>query len=291
MTLRSPWVRGPVYLAVFLGVFAVTLWTLLPYPEIARNAEARLHDVLGLHARVEGLAPGPFPGLEARRVRVGPGEGLAEEIELTEVKLRVPLSRLLRAAPVVEVEALALGGTVTASYPLRRGTGTGTQASWSGVDLGRLPRSAEFAGLPVEGKTSGELHVRDPLAGPEEIEGRLTATLTGVRLGPGRAMGLPAPELVLGDGRVRASAEGGKVEVETAQFEGGDLGVEFTGSLLVREDATRSLVNGVLSLLPNDKASQDLALVFAIFPGARGSDGRYTARVRGSLAAPRLVKR
>ncbi len=50
-------------------------------------------------------------------------------------------------------------------------------------------------------------------------------------------------------------------------------------------------MNGVLSLRPNPRLAQELALVFAVFPGAKASDGRYTARVRGSLGAPRLLAR
>ena len=69
------------------------------------------------------------------------------------------------------------------------------------------------------------------------------------------------------------------------------LATNLTGSVLLREDLTRSLVNGILTLRPNEQTARDLGLLFALFPGGKGSDGRYTARVRGSLGAPRLLKR
>jgi type II secretion system protein N len=107
----------------------------------------------------------------------------------------------------------------------------------------------------------------------------------------GKAYGIKVPEVAMGDGRVRVSAEEGKIDVEGVTFEGGDLGVDFKGSLLLREDVSRSLINGVLSLRPSDKVAKELAMLFALFPTAKASDGRYTARVRGSLDSPRLLKR
>ncbi len=288
MNRRSPWLLIPAAALLFAVVYAATLWRGFPYPELARNAEARLRRQ-GIPAKIEGLGPGPFPGLSARKVTLGPTEDLPGAVELTEVRMRLSLGRLFSGRVVVEGTATGLGGDLGATYPL---TGRGVvAATWSGIDLGDLPRGAALAGLPVAGRTSGEAEVTLPVATPDTLEGRATATLSAVQLGSGAVYGLPVPQLLLGTGRLRLVAADGRLEIEEADFEGGDLGIEFAGTVTLREDAARTQVNGVLSLTPNEKAARELGLAFALFPGVQGSDGRYTARLRGSLAAPRLVKR
>ncbi|MBE0618641.1 MAG: type II secretion system protein GspN, partial [Proteobacteria bacterium] len=203
--------------------------------------------------------------------------------------LTVPLLPLFRGDPGVAVTARSLGGEVHAQFGL---TGSPrTAATWEGLDLARLVLPPTLAELPLAGSAAGEFDADFDRGNPIQTEGRADLVFRGVKIGPGKAMGFPVPEVDLGNGRIRLASQGGKLEVESAVFEEGSLGIEFTGSVLLRPDTARSLVNGLLSLRPNEQLSQELALVFAVFPGAKSSDGRYTARVRGTLGAPRLLAR
>lgn len=279
---------GILYVAFTLAVYVVGLWLVFPYPELARNIENRLHDE-GVEVEIRDLEPGVFPGLSSRRVTFRPQSEAEWNFELSDVRLRLPLTRLVRGDRALELTARVLGGTLDALA--RQGDREHLEANWEDLDISRLSLPQDLRELPLLGQISGSLEAElDPTA-PAQVTGTLRATLTRLKIGPGKAKGIPVPEIDLGEGKVVATSQDGKVEVETAQLTGGDLGVEFKGNLLLREDPARSLVNGVLSLSPNEKAAKDLALLFAVFPGAKGSDGRYTARLGGSLAAPRLRRR
>ncbi len=285
---RTGALRSAGYAAFTVAIFLVSLWQVFPYAELARRAEERLRQA-DVAVRIDGLGPGPFPGLAARRIRLelnGPG-GAA--LAFQDVRTRIPLLGLARGRGVVEFQARTLGGTVQGSADV-----TGARSatvSVQGVDLGQIPLPEPVEELALSGTLTAQVDLTIDREAPEQSSGRLESTLRGVRIEAGKARGIPVPSVSLGDGRIRASSEAGKLEVETLTFENGDVGVEFSGSVLLRADVSRSLVNGLLSLRPNEKASQDLALLFAMFPGPRASDGRYTARVRGSLTSPRLVTR
>ncbi|MEW6489790.1 MAG: type II secretion system protein GspN [Thermodesulfobacteriota bacterium] len=285
--LRRRILKGLGYTVFTVAVFLLSLWWLLPYPELALSLERQLA-AQGVAARIEGLGPGTFPGVRARKVRVAPGENPAWGIDLHDARVGAPLLGLLRAKPTIELAALSLGGELTAQVSLARASRAAL--AWQDVDLSRLRPPPGAWELPLSGRFSGQV---DAVLQPDatQTSGRAELVFQGARIGTGTAWGFPVPEVGLGTGRVRLSADGGKLEVESAVFEDGDLGVELSGSVLLRADAARSLVNGLLSLRPDERLSRELGLLFAMFPGARGSDGRYTARIRGTLGAPRLLAR
>lgn len=285
--LRSRILRGLGYALFTVGAFLVALWWLLPYPELARTLERRLA-TQGVAARIEGLGPGTFPGVRAQKVRLAPEDNPEWAIDLHDARVGIPLLALARADATVQLGALALGGEVTARVALARTPKV--SLAWEGFELSRLRPPPGTWELPLTGRSSGQV---DAVLQPDatQTSGRAELVFQGARIGAGTAWGFPVPEVGLGNGRVRLSAEAGKVEVESAVFDDGDLGVEVSGSVLLRPDASRSLVNGLLSLRPDERLSRELGLLFAVFPGARGSDGRYTARVRGTLGAPRLLAR
>jgi type II secretion system protein N len=280
--------KGLGYGLFAVGIYALALWWLFPYPELARKIEAELR-LAGVAAQVEGLGPGPFPGLKARRIRVSPEDQPWGTFDLDDTRMRLSPAAALSGKWVVELVAKVMGGRVETSYTL--GDRPTIQATYQGIDLGQLPLPPAVGELPISGSVSGRLDAELSPEEPERITGQLDTTLGAIKLGAGKVSGLPVPEVSLGEGTIQMSAKNGKVEIATAAFEGGDLGIDFKGSVLLRERFSRSLVNGVLSLRPNDRIAKELAVLFAVFPGQKASDGRYTARVRGNLDAPRLVKR
>lgn len=279
---------GILYTVFTLAVYVVGLWLLFPYPELARNVEDRLRSE-GVEVAIQNLGPGTFPGIAARRVTFRPAPESEWKFELADARLRLPPTRLVRGDRALELTARVLGGTLEALA--RRGPRDRIEATWEDLDLSRLSLPHDLQELTLLGQISGSLDAEVDPAAPAQVSGTLRASISRLKIGPGKAKGVPVPEIALGEGKILATSQEGKVEVETAQLTGGDLGVEFKGNLLLREDPARSPVNGLLSLLPNEKASKDLALLFAVFPGAKGSDGRFTARLSGSLAAPRLRRR
>jgi len=285
---RGSFARGIGYALFTVAAFTLFLWWLLPYAEIARNVEARL-EAEGVSAEIAGLGPGVFPGMRARSVRVGSPGGSEVGLEFQDVRAGVPLLGLVRGQVAVQFRASTLGGTLQGKVSL--GGKHDVSAVWEGIELSRLPLPPEAAELPLAGRSAGEIEGVVDAGNPMQSSGRAEVRFQAVKLGAGKAAGFPVPEILLGNGRIKVAGEGGKLEVESGSFEDGDLGIEVSGNVLLRPDYARSLVNGMLSLRPNEKAAQELALLFAVFPGGRASDGRYTARVRGTLGAPRLLAR
>ncbi len=283
------WWAVPGYAAFFMAAFVFFLWRELPYPEIARSLENRLRG-RGAEISIRGLGPGAFPGMRAERVRVRmPGAGNTI-LEFTDVEVRPALGSLVRAHPEVEVKARAMGGPVRVR--IHAGDRVEVRAEWSEWDLGRLPLPRDLAGLALGGSTEGHLEVADVRASPTRVEGRAEVRLWDLRIGPGKVRGFPVPGLTLGEGVLRLRASRGRVKIEEARIEGGDVGVVLSNATVaLRQPFSRSLVNGLLTVSPNEKARRELALLFALFPGGAGSDGRYTARVRGTLGRLRLLRR
>jgi len=285
---RGRLVRGAAYTLFTVAAFVLFLWWMLPYGEIARNAETRL-GAQGLSAQISDLGPGAILGVRARSVLLGPVDGPKTGLELQDVRAWVPLLDLVRGQIAVRFRAEALDGNLQGRVSLRGNREV--TATWEGLDLSLLPLPVEASELPLAGRSAGELDAVVDGANLLQSSGRAEIRFQGVKLGAGKAMGFPVPEILLGKGQVKLSGDGGKLEVASGTFEDGDLGIEFSGNVLLRPDVARSLINGLLALRPAEKAAQELALLFAVFPGGRASDGRYTARVRGSLGAPRLLAR
>ena len=292
MADHSPWkkriLHGSGYLLVALTAYLIALWQLLPYAEVGRRVEADLR-AQGIGVEIQGLGPGSFLGCSASTVNLFNPELPDLRWQLTNVDLRLLPQRLLTGERAAGLRAVTLGGVLetTALWqnpPL-------LDARWRDLQLSRLTLPTPIQELPVVGQTSGSLRTTIDPSNPSRADGTLEAQLQGVRIGAGKVQGIPVPEVQLGDGTLSVRVADGKVEVAAAEFKNGDLEISFTGSVLLREDLPRSLVNGILTLRPSEQAAKDLALAFALFPGAKGSDGRYTARVRGSLGAPKLLKR
>jgi type II secretion system protein N len=291
--MATPVFRGRIPRGIAYGLFALAaflffLWWMLPYPEIARNAEARLR-AQGISAQILDLGPGSFPGVRARAVRLGPLTSPETSLELSDVRASIPLLGLVSGRMDVRFRAETLGGTLQGRVAVAGNRAV--EASWEGLELSRIPLPPEVSEVPLTGRSDGQLEAVVDADNPLQSSGKAEIRFQGVKVGAGKAMGFPVPEVLLGNGQLKLAGEGGKLEVENGVFQDGDLGIEFSGNLLLRPDVARSLVNGILSLRPAEKAAQELALLFAVFPGGRASDGRYTARVRGTLGAPRLLAR
>ena len=292
MTHAPSWrrrlLRSSGYLTLFLATYLVALWQLLPYQEIGHRLEAALH-AQGIGAEVRGLGPGSVLGCAADALTLYPTDLPDLRWQLTGLNLRPLPQHLLSGEAAVALSAGSLGGQIEATALWQQHPQIDVR--WQDLLLTDLPLPPAADGLPLAGRVSGTLQGAADPANPARANGALQAELRDVAIGAGKVQGIPVPAVRLGDGALRVRTADGKVEIETAEFKNGDLELSFTGSVILRDDLSRSLVNGMLTLRPNEQAAKDLALLFALFPGPKGSDGRYTARVRGSLGAPRLLKR
>ncbi|GAB4262339.1 MAG: hypothetical protein Kow0092_12640 [Deferrisomatales bacterium] len=276
------------YAVVALAAYVVSVVWFFPYPELSRRVERRAR-AQGIALEIKDLGPGWLPGLLARRVRAARLDHPDAAVEVEEVRLRLVPVRWLRGERTLRVQGRTFGGAVDVRFtPGDRST---VQAAWDRLDLARLPVHSALAELPLAGRASGTLDLQLESRRVEQLTGRLAATFTDLKIEAGTVQGFPVPPVSLGDGLARAVSRDGKVDVQTLKFQGGDLEVDFKGNILLRNDLSRSLISGLLSLRPDEKAAKELGLLFAMFPSSRSSDGRYTAKIRGSLTRPRLSKR
>ncbi|GAB6062074.1 type II secretion system protein GspN [Deferrisoma palaeochoriense] len=279
---------GAGYALLFLAAFVFFLWRSLPYRDIASALAGRL-ERHGIGVELSGVGPGGALGVRADRARITPPRA-AVTLSFAEAQAWPDWARVIRGDPAVRFHARFAGGTVEGTFGAA--SPAFLELAWDGVALDRIPKPPPWHELPLGGTSRGRLEVDDLRARLVEATVSARADFSAVRLGPGKVRGVPVPEVALGDGKVDLRIAEGKADVREARFQGGEVEVLLNGaSVLLRRPLGRSLVNGMLTLAPNEKAREDLALLFALFPGAPGSDGRYTARIRGSLQAPRLLRR
>ena len=285
---RRRLLRSGGYLTLFLVTYLVALWQVLPYEEVGHRVEAALR-TQGIGAEVRGLGPGGVLGCAADALTLYPLDLPDLRWQLTGLNLRLLPQRLLTGEGAVALSGASLGGQIEATAQWQQPPRIDVR--WQDLLLAELPLPPAADGLLLTGRVSGTLQADADPASPTRADGTLQAELRDVAIGAGKVQGIPVPAVRLGDGALRVRTADGKMEIEDAEFKNGDLEFSFTGSVILRDDLPRSLVNGMLTLRPNEQAAEDLALLFALFPGPKGSDGRYTARVRGSLGGPRLLKR
>jgi type II secretion system protein N len=281
--LRRRWLLPTLGLAaIALFIFVVTLRAFFPYPELARAMEARLR-TQGLEAKFLGVGPYGAAGVRAQSLQLGPVGSPERRTEFLSPKAHFSLGGLLRMKLGVDLVANACGGTLEAFVPL---TGPRlVQARWTGVDLRRLPLSADLAALGLRGRANGKVEANLGALQQPGLAGTLELTIEDAKLGPGSMAGMPLPGVSLGNGQLHLIARDGRLELEALKFDGGNLDVRLTGAMSLREPFPTNPVEGVLSLRPDNKALRDLGLLFAFFPGSRTPDGTYTARVGGSLGS------
>ena len=264
--------------------YLLALHFLFPYGELKRWTESQLRSA-GLEARLDGLGPGLVFGLKASSVQIAPVGAPERATEFRDVRVTMSFLSLLTFRPRVLLEAQAMGGAVDARWAL--GKQRGLTLRWTGVDLGRAPFPASFATLGLRGRSTGALDAQLP--SPElpgsRLSGTLAATITQARLGPGTLGGFPLPGVPLGSGQFQFKADRGRVAVQAARFEGGELDASFTGTLDVPPDGSRIGVDGTIRLLPRGKAADDLGFLLAFLPSARRSDGSYLSRLGGRVGS------
>jgi type II secretion system protein N len=279
------WVWPAVATAAFaLALFLVSLRYLFPYEDVAHWIEAKLRTA-GFEAKVEGLGPGTLAGVQARSIALSPSGITDRKTELRDVSLRLSLLSLLRLRPKVVLEAEGMGGTLRALVTLREPMEV--EAQWENLDLTRAPLPPEIYSLGLGGRFTGTVQSTLPRSAPggAELTGTLDGRVAGAKLGPGSLLGLPLPGVSLGAGQLQLRAAQGRIQVQTARFEGGNLDLSFSGRIDLAQGERKGAVQGLLSLRPRGRTEEDLGFLLAFLPGPRASDGTYTAQLGGSFGA------
>lgn len=285
LLVRKHWVRPLLAtLAGTTAAYLVALHFLFPYGELKRWTESQLRTA-GLEAKLEGLGPGPVFGLRAASVRLAPLGAPERAAEFRDVRVTMSLWSLVTFRPRVVLTAQGLGGTMEGRWGL--GKQRSLSLRWTGVELAHAPFPSDVAALGLRGRSTGTLDAELP--SPElpgsRLSGALDATVAEARLGPGSLGGFPLPGVSLGTGQFHGKAARGRIDVQAARFDGGELDASFTGTLDPSPDGSPAAVNGTIRLLPKGRAAEDLAFLLNFFPSAHGSDGAYVSRLGGRLGS------
>lgn len=270
--------------AVICVAYTVAMHYLLPYPDIKRWVETQFRTA-GVDAKLDGFGPGPLFGLQAQSILLTPVGTPERRTEFRDVRVSLSFLSMLMFQPAVSLSADAMGGTLDARWSL--GKHRDLKMRWTGVDLGKAPISPDVAALGLRGRSTGSLEASlpSPDAPGSRLSGSLDATVTDAKLGPGSMNGFPLPGVTLGGGQFHLTAKQGRVNVQAARFEGGDLDAYFSGTVDLPPDGSPGAVDGTLTLRPRGRAVEDLGFLLAFLPGGRGSDGAYTSHVGGRVGS------
>lgn len=276
--------KGILYATLFAGVFIYSLWRCFPYADAAGYISQLLKQK-GLIVSINDIEPGRFPSLSIASLKISKEKTPWSTVEFKNIKAEIPLSDIFRRQLSAKIQTSTMGGKINAkltainSAPL-------IDLSWTSLDLSQFPRPPILSEVAVAGLSSGRLETAIDASTIEKLGGLITSDFSGTKLGPGRIMGIPVPQISLGHGKLNLSGDKGEIQIKTASFEGGDLGINFDGDVRLRNDLPKSLIYGNLELRPEPKLDKDLSLALGMLGIAKASDGTYKTRVRGRLAAP-----
>jgi type II secretion system protein N len=231
-----------------------------------------------------------FKGYELTGLRIAPAEadGHPPYLECSHLWVRPALGALVRGNPyAIQMSADLYGGTALGEARLADGNLVGN-LQWQGIDVARY---RTLTALLDEGQLSGKI------SGQFEFEARgdnLTVgqgngevSVEGIGLVEAKIGGFSVPELHFRQTKLKFGIRSGRLEVQDLNATG-DLNVQGSGQIVLREPAQDSVLNLRGTLLPTATTPDALKAVLALIPRAPGAKPDAPMTVTGTLAHPRV---
>ena len=270
----SPWALGAAGVLVTLIAFLCGFALFFPAESLRPRLEAE-GAKRGLRLTI-GRLESTFPlGLAAKEVVIRSNAKESVGVKVERLTLTPAWSRLLLGQAAIAYDASLLGGRIMGSMQ-RPGPLTlqGEGISWRGA----LP--GQSGGTLVAQDCGGDLSV----FWPPQADEALLLSLDCAQASVEALLGAKEP-LLLGSISLKGSGKGKDLRLTTLTANGGQLGIDGNGTILLNEPIGRSLLNLNLTLRGNPGLNPTLAELLAAFvPPA--ADGTSHLRMTGTLAAP-----
>ncbi len=261
---RRSWVLYGIYTLVLFLVFIVTTF---PHDILVRRAL----EMVPQNTVVVGIDATRFAwwnGWEVQGLRVNAvplTEGAPALVELTRLQLRPDWGSWMRG----RFSSIALWGDLyggTADGRIAYGAGDppsiAAQLQWSGVEVQRYPALTTWLDEGrVSGTIAGWFDAQVVSGGRPEGEGELFLQQAGIS--GGKIMGFTVPELAVDDAKSKFVLQGDRLELQDVHLTGGEIDVQLSGFISLREPLGQSIPNLKLSIQKLPETLRPLVAVFA----------------------------
>ncbi|OGR07708.1 MAG: type II secretion system protein GspN [Deltaproteobacteria bacterium RIFOXYB12_FULL_58_9] len=257
-------------------------------------------DHVSLH-RLSGISA------EGVKIRKANDTGEVLELEVDEVTARLQLLSLLlfKVSTRVDVE---IGEGGISALVTKTDDAVEIDLEIDAFDLAAVPALSKMAGLPLRGEIAGDLTVsvgfgsqgkgKTPLANqnqiaPERSEGEGKIEVKGLSFGPGAVAGFTIPTAVsLGEIAIGLEMKRGRAELTSLEQSGGDLSLQGTGSVNLRQSLRMSNLDTCLKLKVDESFSKkhpklDSALQLAQVRFKKDGNGFINIKLGGKLTSPK----
>jgi type II secretion system protein N len=319
--LTNAWAKIPVWARralvypsfFFFWFFVFCYWT-FPYARVRdfliQKAEyeegpgGRLQPT-GWDLAIVELSPSWVTGIELQgvRVRKAPEEegGRALDLSIPQATARVGLVSTLLGSPALSFDAEVAGGRVAGEVELEDDALRALDLEIEDLRLRRLGGYTRVMGLPLSGTLTGTIDMTFP-EDPQQTEGEIHATVTGLKLGDGESRlelprmrdGLTVDPIGAGDVALEIVTSQGAGEVRRLSARGPHLALDGSGSIHFATPLSLSRVDVLLAAQFTDaykSSSPRTQALFALLEGnpmvrsARTPEGKLQLRIRGSIGS------
>lgn len=318
MTPRvKKWLAWTGYPLAYLCLLAFFARLTFPFDRLRDRVvgEFNAQQAPSARLRIEDMSGYWLAGVEASKIELTqipkgkPGQPVPDAkpktTRIDSAHVSVSLLRALFGTTAISFGADAFGGELSGKV-----TSSSSEQNYDldleKLDVGQVPFLDELVGLPMKGMLAGQTDLTLPDKNWAKSEGKVEFTITGLRVGDGKAKVLNAialPEINVGSVDFSAAVTAGRLKVDKLAAKGNDLDLGVDGGIRLRDPLGTSLLDLTLKFKFSDKYRNKNDTTRALL-GAPGStspglfeltpqvqrskrqDGYYGWRIGGTLDHP-----
>ena len=282
--------RALLYIGYTTLLFVVFLLRTFPYDPLIKRL---LSSVNSGAVVVEYKEPSFawLKGLEISNLRVvstNTEDGHPPFLECGHFWVRPAFGALVRGNPyAVQVRADLYGGAALGEIRYTAGNLVGN-LQWQDVELGRYRTLTSLLDEgQVAGRVSGQFDFEARGTNLNSGQGNGEVTIDAASLTVAKISGFTVPDLHLRQTKVKFTIHSGRLEVQEFNA-AGDVSVQGSGQVVVRDPLQESVLNLRATLLPTPTTPDALKALLALIPRAPGAKPDAPVTVTGTLARPRF---
>ncbi len=282
---RTTW----LYIGYTAVLFVIFLIVTFPHELLVRRALSSVNQgTVAVEFNAATFAW--FKGYELTGLRIAStaADGRLPYLECSRLWIRPALSALVRGNPyAVEVSADLYGGTARGEARLAEGNLVGN-LQWQGIDVARYRTLTSLLDEgQLAGKVSGQFDFEARGATLSAGQGTGELSVEGIGLTDVKVAGFGVPELHFRQTKLKFAIRGGRLEVQDLNATG-DINVQGSGQVVLREPVQDSVLNLRGTLLPTPTTPDPLKALLALIPRAPGAKPDAPMTVTGTLGHPRV---
>ncbi|MFA6034174.1 MAG: type II secretion system protein GspN [Myxococcota bacterium] len=266
---------------------------LLPAAQIKSLVQQEFEKTAGQRLEIGYAGTGLLGGLVFRDLAVmpldaDPKDTKAAKFRVEEVRLGLPLLKLITGRKAVDIKVSAFEGTISGMIGAK-GTMQEASLSLSDVNLAKMGSLWESLGVKFAGKLNGDFDIVYDTGDAKKDNGVVSLRLEDFTLTEGKYMGFELPKMMMGKVTGRIDVKDGKAEVKEFKGKGKDIELKGEGQSNLAPRISTSGMTVKFRFKPSDdfvQRNQKLQPLLYTIQSSKDKDGFYVFQVTGSLERP-----